>query len=75
MAKSLTERIDAEIASLQAEKDRIKTQADDDLAIVNARLTKLRDAKAALTVDALAVVATLAAAGFRIRPLGFGETE
>lgn len=48
---TLIERLDIQVAALQAERERIKTQAATDLAAVNTKLAELVKARAAITAD------------------------
>jgi hypothetical protein len=61
---TIIERLDTKIAALQADKTRIRTDADRDIAAVNAQLQVLRDAKATITPAVEATYAALKAAGF-----------
>lgn len=61
---SIIERLDAQIAALVSERQRIKTQADADVATVAARIQILRDAKAAITPAVETAYTALKAAGF-----------
>lgn len=48
---TLTERLDQQVAKLQAERERIRAQAASDLVEVNTKLAELAKARAAITVD------------------------
>lgn len=48
---TLTERIDAQIAALKAEKDRIQAQVETDVAAVEEKLAALRGAKKLMSVE------------------------
>lgn len=56
---TLTERLDIQVAALQTERERIKTQAASDLAAVNGKLAELQKARLAITADVEQAYASL----------------
>lgn len=58
---TLIERLDIQVAALQAERERIKAQAATDLAAVTAKLGELQKARLAITADVEQAYAALRA--------------
>lgn len=67
MAKgTIVERLDAQIAALAVEKQRIKDQAVADLDTITAKIQTLKDAKAAITPAVESAYVALAALGLQV---------